>query len=470
VTKQNITISADRPDPVVLKTLAVVRQACMIAVAVVSSVLLCAWLSPAVWRLFPVGWTLMKANTALCALLCTGSLALFNPKFSSRVVFISRSLAAVVILIATAVLYECSAGRALGIDTIFASDVLSRHPGRMSPHTASCFLLLGVILLGIHARKQILSHIVDGLTLCLVFLVLACISGYCFGAMHLFGTLMQSRISPQTLFCLFLLALAVSNDRIKSSVLSVVIGGGIAGKTARLALPFTLAIPFLIAVVRGLAVKDSLMQPEYASAFASAGAAMLFFCLALLLSLRISALEQNIRDLSLRDELTGLYNRRGFYVLAAHDLQLANRSGDPFSVLFLDVDNLKQINDTLGHEAGSELLQEFAAILSTTIRATDVVGRVGGDEFVIAGSAPVAEIELAVKRIEDATSRVNAQHDRSYLVSYSLGHVTSEPGASESLDDLLGKADKIMYQAKRDKRASRADYVARSWNLLNAAA
>jgi diguanylate cyclase (GGDEF)-like protein len=295
-------------------------------------------------------------------------------------------------------------------------------------------------------------------------------SGYCFGALHLFGKSMENRISPQTLFCFFLLTLVVFSDRVKFGLFSVMLGSGIAGKTARLAIPFTLTLPFVAASLRGLAVQNSLMQPEYATAFACSSSAMLFFCLILLLSLRISGLEQNIRDLSLRDELTGLYNRRGFYVLATHALKVANRSGDPFSVLFLDVDNLKQINDTLGHEAGSELLQEFAAILGSTIRGTDVVGRVGGDEFVIAGNAPVAEIELVVKRIEDATYRVNARHNRSYLVSYSSGHVSSDPDLSQSLDDLLGQADKIMYQAKRDKRASRANHAVYSWNASDAAA
>jgi diguanylate cyclase (GGDEF)-like protein len=440
------------------------------AVAAFSIVLICAWLIPTTNHLLPVGWGIMRINTALCALLCAGNLALFDSKFSARVAFTRLSLALFVILLATGVLYECSSGRVLGIDTALAPDILSHYPGRMSAQTAFCFVLLGIILLCIHSRRRIISYIVDGLTLCLVFLILVFTSGYCFGALHLFGKSMENRISPQTLFCFFLLTLVVFSDRVKFGLFSVMLGSGIAGKTARLAIPFTLTLPFVAASLRGLAVQNSLMQPEYATAFACSSSAMLFFCLILLLSLRISGLEQNIRDLSLRDELTGLYNRRGFYVLATHALKVANRSGDPFSVLFLDVDNLKQINDTLGHEAGSELLQEFAAILGSTIRGTDVVGRVGGDEFVIAGNAPVAEIELVVKRIEDATYRVNARHDRSYLVSYSSGHVSSDPDLSQSLDDLLGQADKIMYQAKRDKRASRANHAVYSWNASDAAA
>jgi diguanylate cyclase (GGDEF)-like protein len=453
--KTNITISADHPDPGVLKMLAFVRQACVVAVAVLSTAVLCAWLTPPVAHLLPAGWELMKANTALCALFCAGSLALFNPKFSSRAAHISRALAVLVILLAVAVLFEYGTGRVLGVDTALAADIFSWPPGRMSPHTAVCFVLLGLVLPCLSIRKRLLSQIVDGLTLCLVFLILVYVAGYCFGAIHLFGASTQNRISPHTLFCLSLLTLAAFNDRARSSFFSVIVGDGIAGKTARLALPLTLILPFAVALLRGLAVRDSILPPQYAAALASCSLAMLFFCLVLLLSVRTSALEQNIRDLSLRDELTGLYNRRGFYFLAAHNLQLAHRSGAPFSVLFLDIDNLKQINDTLGHEAGSELLQEFAVVLKSTTRATDVVGRIGGDEFVVAGNASAAEIEQIVKRIEEATLRVNAEHDRCYTVGYSLGHVTSGPDLSGPLDELLGQADKIMYQAKRAKRLSR---------------
>ena len=205
---------------------------------------------------------------------------------------------------------------------------------------------------------------------------------------------------------------------------------------------------------------------------ATAIVTVLTFCLILILSHRIQDLEQNIRDLSLRDELTQLYNRRGFYVLAAQALRLAQRANAPFSVLFMDMDNLKEVNDALGHEAGSELLQEMSAILSATFRETDVVGRLGGDEFVVAGNASHDEIILATARLETATARANFRPERLYNVnfSYSYGYVTTDGTNSQTLDDLLSQADKIMYQAKREKyqsknekRDSRLDKPARRW-------
>jgi diguanylate cyclase (GGDEF)-like protein len=99
----------------------------------------------------------------------------------------------------------------------------------------------------------------------------------------------------------------------------------------------------------------------------------------------IKGMENEIHDLSLRDELTGLYNLRGFKILAVQALRLAQRSNAPFSVLFIDLDDLKRINDFHGHGVGSAALNETGELIKTTFRETDVIGRVGGDEFAVAG-------------------------------------------------------------------------------------
>jgi len=171
------------------------------------------------------------------------------------------------------------------------------------------------------------------------------------------------------------------------------------------------------------------------------------------LAWRIDNLERAIRDLSLRDELTKLYNRRGFYLLAEQALRLAQRSDAPFSVLFVDLDNLKQINDTLGHEVGSIFLCEVSELLRSFVRRTDVVGRVGGDEFVIAGQSSDAAMQNVALRLEQAAERRNEEPDRKYPFSFSLGHVTSDEGERESLEDLLHRADGAMYTTKRRKKA-----------------
>jgi diguanylate cyclase (GGDEF)-like protein len=441
------------PDHRVLKTLVFVRYICLFAVGLVSSIVFFAWVVHPFASILPHGWKLMKANTALCTLLSTASLALCNPRFSRRTNLISRALIIPALLLTLAIVCHNFTGRFPRIETLFAADAASQNPGRMSPHATFSFLLLSNIILAIRVRRRPFSQIVDAATVFLGLLILIYASGYFFGAIHLVGPTSQNWVGPQTLFCLFLLTLVTFNYRAQFGIFSVMIGDTIAGKTARIAAPFALILPYIFAVVRGFVVKLNLMQNEYATAIATSCLAILAFCLILLLSRRISALEQSIRNLSLRDELTRLYNRRGFYVLAAQALRLAHRSGNSFSVLFLDVDDLKQVNDTFGHEIGSELLQKMALILDTTIRTTDVVGRLGGDEFAIAATAGTDDLTLIVKRIEAATARVNAQFDRKFTVSFSYGHVTAEPGDTQSLEELIDVADHIMYQAKRDKKA-----------------
>ncbi len=127
----------------------------------------------------------------------------------------------------------------------------------------------------------------------------------------------------------------------------------------------------------------------------------------------------------------------------------------PFSVLFIDLDDLKQINDSFGHNVGSALIAEVGGLLQQCFRKSDVLGRIGGDEFVVAGEASEMSIYLAVQRLEQATREWNAQPGRQGMLSFSYGHVTSNADSQESLDELLSKADTAMYRTKRRKKLMR---------------
>ena len=185
--------------------------------------------------------------------------------------------------------------------------------------------------------------------------------------------------------------------------------------------------------------------------------AVLAFCLVVQLARKNDDLEHANRELSLRDELTKLYNRRGFYALAEQSLRLAHRDGEIFFVLFLDVDNLKKTNDAFGHEIGSELLRDTAALLQNTFRETDVIGRVGGDEFVVAGRVSLSSGENHVRRLEEAVIRENVRPERRIPISFSIGYTQSD-GAGD-LEQLVKKADMFMYEAKRAKKRLRTDAV-----------
>jgi diguanylate cyclase (GGDEF)-like protein len=166
-------------------------------------------------------------------------------------------------------------------------------------------------------------------------------------------------------------------------------------------------------------------------------------------------MEIEIHDLSLRDELTGLYNLRGFSLLSEQVLRLAQRSQLPLSVLFIDLDHLKQINDSFGHDVGSAFLVEIAEILKRTFRETDVMGRVGGDEFAVVCQGSHVAISIAAQRLQEACALRNAKCDRPFPLSFSIGFVTAEEHTRQSLKELLTEADKAMYVEKRRKKLER---------------
>jgi diguanylate cyclase (GGDEF)-like protein len=156
--------------------------------------------------------------------------------------------------------------------------------------------------------------------------------------------------------------------------------------------------------------------------------------------------EDEVRQLSLVDELTGLYNRRGFTLLAGRELKSLQRSGRRALVLYIDLDGLKKANDTKGHEAGDRLLARAASVLRSVARETDVAARIGGDEFAVFMTLGYDHppINLLVERFLDA-ARVAG-------IKWSIGATATPPGRVVTLEDLLVGADEAMYRGRRARR------------------
>ncbi len=162
--------------------------------------------------------------------------------------------------------------------------------------------------------------------------------------------------------------------------------------------------------------------------------------------------QEHLQTLSLTDELTGLHNRRGFFTMAARLLRAAPRTGQEFTVLYIDVDDLKTVNDTYGHDAGSVLLVGAADVLKNTFRAADVVGRVGGDEFVALAAVSRLGSNVVVERLHSHLAHFNSRSSRAYTLSLSYGMAHFDPAGSTSLEDVVRLADQAMYEQKRSKR------------------
>jgi diguanylate cyclase (GGDEF)-like protein/PAS domain S-box-containing protein len=164
-------------------------------------------------------------------------------------------------------------------------------------------------------------------------------------------------------------------------------------------------------------------------------------------------LEEKLHSLSLTDELTGIYNRRGFFTLAEQVLKLCKRQKKGVYMLYADIDNLKKINDTFGHKEGDLALIEIADILKKSYRDSDIAARIGGDEFVVIPIGTTGNnIELITSRLQKAIEIHNSKGNRKYKLSVSIGVTYYDPEYPCSIDELLLKVDKLMYEQKRQKQ------------------
>ncbi len=448
------TFLASEPDPGVLRKLAVAEQIALetvIALAILN--LACSFL-PLAQQLEATNWRLMSGEAVLLALMSALGLLLLEPRRSQRMQWTSGSLAAAVLLlsgivVAARVLHPMP-GSAAPISSLSQRFwLLTTH---ISLPTACGFALLGLSMLFLrtHSRAGVLAA--DLSTCVLAFVVLVCASEQISDMSHVFGPATDTARSFQTAVCLLLLAGVTFSYRARNGILSIFLGRGTGSRLARALSPILLMLPYLREWGRAHFIGDKRMPPPYSTAILATLAVMVSSALLLYLARRINSMEVEIHSLSLRDELTGLYNLRGFRLLAEQALRRANRSSHPFSVLFVDLDDLKQVNDQFGHFVGSQCLGETAEILRTVFREADVLGRIGGDEFAVAGEFTESGMALAVGRLEKIIAGWNMGPERSIPLSLSIGAVTSSAGSHETLDTLLKSADRAMYEHKRRKK------------------
>ena len=162
--------------------------------------------------------------------------------------------------------------------------------------------------------------------------------------------------------------------------------------------------------------------------------------------------EAALQSLSLVDELTGLYNRRGFLAVTEQHLDSIRRNEKVPVILYADLDGLKEINDSLGHQEGDRALVTAAELFKDTFRNADVVARLGGDEFVVlAAIDPSEEPETLTRRLQDKFSISNKRRNRVYDLSISVGLAHFDDEENHSIEELMARADRAMYEDKRRK-------------------
>jgi len=162
--------------------------------------------------------------------------------------------------------------------------------------------------------------------------------------------------------------------------------------------------------------------------------------------------EEQLRMLSLTDDLTGLYNRRGLFALGEHMMRTARRHKTGLGVLFLDLDGLTVINDRYGHRSGDDALRETAELLRKSIRESDVVARAGGDEFVVVAEDDGTTAPDLAARMHRRIAAANVSGERQFPLQASTGVVYWRHSENATLHQLIERADARMYEDKRARK------------------
>ncbi|OIQ26324.1 sensor domain-containing diguanylate cyclase [uncultured Vibrio sp.] len=182
------------------------------------------------------------------------------------------------------------------------------------------------------------------------------------------------------------------------------------------------------------------------------------FCLLIAADLKMACDLEDLKSLALTDELTSLHNRRGLTLLGEQRIKDAIRSKQVIGLTYLDIDNLKMMNDRAGHLTGDHCIQTLANSLNETCRENDIKARVGGDEFIIitlfddSASNQQEVLDKLAIRIREHYLKSVQKHDERRITSISSGGVAFRTSELVCLDDMIKKADELMYQHKKNKR------------------
>jgi diguanylate cyclase (GGDEF)-like protein len=445
----------DQVDPKFLHRIFYVDHFCLLAAAIVAVVNLFPGIFVQMQELLPATWLDMRTSSALTVLFASTSLFLAGESGHKLWQRAGRVFGMLTFALAGTSFLAGFSGLPSAMVQILDRNQVSLRQGSLA-FSAGAFLLAGIAILFISSEKPILGYIADGVAFLLSFAVLTLGLEVLFGLAGMPGSPKALLTSTPALCCLILLTLAIIFRRSEYGFLSILWGYGTGSRMARMLAPVLLSVPFLREFARAHLLRAGFLPAQYAGALLASVASILGFVLLLLLARTINRMQERIQTMTLRDELTGLYSVRGFYLLAEQAFRYSARVQEPFGVLFVDMDNLKMINDRLGHSAGSVSLVETAKLLKAHFRETDVIGRVGGDEFVVAGQFDRLDLEMAVERLREAVMRKNEAAEHRFSISLSMGCAVTQDFARESLRNLVKQADEAMYQEKNAKRMAAA--------------
>ncbi|MDN3557423.1 GGDEF domain-containing protein [Halomonas maura] len=435
-----------RTDAEWLGRLTELQVAVSVMVAILAGTVLLGWAVAPLGGWLPSGWALMPASTAAaCLLLALGQLGLAGWIVASRPArYLGGGLAMALAGLAL-VAHLAGAGPRWG-ETLLATDTV-----RMAWPVAGHLMLASLALLLARARGRALVALRDALLVAQLALVLTLDGVRLFAALGSFSPDAGPLLALPTLAGLSMLTLAQLADQARAGLFSLLAMPDRAGGLLRRGWPLVMLLPFLIVAVISRLAPASL-SPLAAALMAAAQATLLLVTL-LLVGGWHARLEARLRELSLSDPVTGVYNRQAFTVLGEQLRRLARREGEPLSLLFFDLDGVKRVNDERGYEAGTRLIADFAGLLASHTRESDIVARLGGDEFAVLMRMHPEHLTRLLTRLEGERQALNARPGQSFVIDYSQGEAVIAPDDSAALSTLVAQAESRMFARKARKRA-----------------
>jgi diguanylate cyclase (GGDEF)-like protein len=422
---------------------------------------LCGWLfqNEPMQRLWMASVT-MDPTTAGCFLLLTAGLFLGRAA-GRRAGPVAVSLLIVAGLVGALKLADVLAGTRIGIDAILFHaqlDVQRPAPSRMSPNAAFCFILLSVGFLLLESQRAKIIATAQILALLAALPPALAILGYLYGVPNFYQIALFTPMALPTAMCFIAFSVYVLGSTGSHGMMAPVRDPGPGGKTAVMLLPFGLAGPVVAGWLRLLGERAGWFSLELGVAIMVMVNILFFCCLIwwnsrqLLVADQLRrAAEEALSHAATHDFLTALANRALFMERLAIRLAACwRRDTELFGVIYLDVDGFKQVNDSLGHEAGDKLLYEIAETLRGCIRSEDLVARIGGDEFAILLNRidTLDDISHVTSRIFTRAPRSTGPEDQRVAIGLSMGVVIGE-SRHETAEALLHEADSALYEAKR---------------------
>lgn len=409
----------------------------------------------------------MNPSTAICFILLGVSVwASHSEDQSTAAITLIRCTAFVVLVAGSLKLCEIAFGWAIGVDQIFFQQKLSLDaslpPNRMAPNTAFNFVLLALALIFPWRKGRGRFEISTYLILISILGSFLPIIGYLYGTKPFYGIGQYIPMALHTAFTFLFLGVGMLLVRPERTVVVTLFDGGISGMIVRRLLPAVIVLPVMLAWFRLEGQKLNLYDNELGAAFVVVAQILVLGVIVwwnsfviLRLDKQRKEAEDRLSELVLTDDLTGLRNRRGFALLAEQELKLAKnkRMGIVLWCLYADLDGLKTINDTLGHDAGSQAIVHTAAILKATFRDSDIVARLGGDEFsILAATNTLDGGHLLIERLQSNVAAFNVRENLPYKLSLSFGIVMIDAHEMLTLDEIVKSADAKMYLDKQARK------------------